>query len=65
MDRESIMVIEYMDSYGSCDFEMVAVYNNNVISESEVRNVIKSGAENDAVIIISKVRYENVFGALG
>lgn len=65
MDKENIMVIEYMDNYGSCDFEMVAIYNREKISEEKVVELIKSNSQNSNVIKIDKMQYENIFGKLG
>lgn len=61
MDTKDIMMMEYMDNYGSCDFEMVAIYNQSRISAAEVRKSIQSGEEHMHVIKIHKQQFDNVF----
>ena len=64
MEKDDIMLMEYMDNYGRCDFEMVAIYNRKHISEAGVKEAIQSPNEHAMVIKIRKDQYENIFGRL-
>jgi len=65
MDKENIMLIEYTKSYSdSIKVEMVALYNQTRISQSDVKKLIKMDAYNVNVIHMEKQQYTSVFGEI-
>ena len=63
---ESLSVVEYaVTSANGIEFQKVAMFNETVVSETEVRNWIKQGLlgfeYKPTVVIMSKQQYENLF----
>ncbi|RXZ78141.1 hypothetical protein EBB07_29240 [Paenibacillaceae bacterium] len=59
--KDKIMIIEFEAPHGSFTAPKLALYNEEVITEDEVREIIKSGVHSDKVIVVDKIQYDNVF----
>lgn len=62
MEVGNVTIIEYTTNFGWGDVDMVAIFNKNVIPEKDVKQLIRKAEEDNKVIQISKMQYENVFG---
>jgi len=61
-DKENIMQIEFKKEYSNeHHIDMIALYNKNKISETEVRELIKRDIQTSNVLVITKKQFENVF----
>jgi hypothetical protein len=62
-DKKNIMKIDFIKSFGNYNIAMVALYNQKNISESDVIKAIEHHGvtENNNVVIMTKVQFENVF----
>ena len=62
-DKENIMRIDFTHKWGNIEMKMVALFNKNKITESEVNDIIemKPIGEYDNVIVISESQFNNVF----
>ena len=57
----AVMSIEFVESCGHIEQEMVALYNDNQISEKDALRVIKSGDYNDNVLVIPRRQWISLF----
>ena len=59
---QDIMIIIYEEFYGKSKVkvEMVAMYNKNAITESEINRIINTGEYDKRVIIMTKEQYETL-----
>lgn len=64
MSCKHLMVIEFVESIGPIDVDMVAMFNDSVVSEESVRDYIsKYGSNvgyNKCVAFMTKEQYENL-----
>jgi hypothetical protein len=62
-NKDNIVRIEFTETIGKYQFEMVALFNKNVLSEEEAVKLIKlkDFGENENIIFMSKAQFENVF----
>lgn len=64
MSCKHLMVIEFVESIGPIDVDMVAMFNDSVVSEESVRDYIsKYGSNigyNKYVVFMTKEQYENL-----
>ena len=60
--KDNIFIIEYDINIGSHSMEMVAMYNENVITEEEVVKLINNGnVDNDnRVVVMNRKQYDNL-----
>ena len=60
--KDNIFIIEYDISVGPYNMEMVAMYNENVITEEEVVKLINNGnVDNDnRVVVMNRKQYNNL-----
>ena len=60
--KDNIFIIEYDLSIGPHIMEMVAMYNENVITEEEVVKLINNGnVDNDnRVVVMNRKQYDNL-----
>ena len=60
--KENIFIIEYVIGIGPYDMEMVAMYNENVITEEEVVELIQNGTVEDdnRVVVMNRKQYDNL-----
>ena len=60
--KDNIFIIEYDISVGPYNTEMVAMYNENVITEEEVVKLINNGnVDNDnRVVVMNRKQYNNL-----
>lgn len=60
--KDNIFIIEYDLSIGSHSMEMVAMYNENVITEEEVVKLINNGNvdDDDRVVVMNRKQYDNL-----
>ena len=60
--KDNIFIIEYEFSIGSHIMEMVAMYNENVITEEEVVKLINNGNvdDDDRVVVMNRKQYDNL-----
>lgn len=60
--KDNIFIIEYDISVGPYNTEMVAMYNENVITEEEVVKLINNGnVDNDnRVVVMNRKQYDNL-----
>lgn len=60
---KDVMLIEYNLGVGKyLNVDMIAIFNKNKISEYEVREIIRTPIEDERILVISKEKYENIFG---
>lgn len=60
--KDNIFIIEYDLSIGPHSMEMVAMYNENVITEEEVVKLINNGNvdDDDRVVVMNRKQYDNL-----
>lgn len=61
MDQENIFILEFVQKYGDFEVDCVAIFNQTVISEDEVRKVIKAGLGTEDVIMMTRSQYDSIF----
>ena len=57
----AVIAIEFTESWGPIEQEMVALYNDNRISEEEALKVVKAGDYNDNVLVIPRRQWLSLF----
>lgn len=60
--KDTIFIIEYDLSIGPHSMEMVAMYNENVITEEEVVKLIDDGMvdTDNRVVVMNRKQYDNL-----
>lgn len=60
--KDNIFIIEYDISIGFYNMEMVAMYNENVITEEEVVKLIDDGMvdTDNRVVVMNRKQYDNL-----
>ena len=62
-DLSKVMMIEFTKNYGSCNENLLAIYNADKINEDNARKFILSGERyHPDIIMITKRQWDSVFG---
>jgi hypothetical protein len=60
-DPNNMVRKDFISRIGKYEVNMVALFNITKISEADVVKIIKSGEEDDRVLIVSKKKFLGVF----
>lgn len=61
LDKEHIMKIPFTEKIGGHEFDMVALYNSNRITEQGAIDLLNEVGSCDDIVIMTKVQFENIF----
>ncbi len=57
----NIHVIDFSESYGSVEFEKVAIFNANMMSDEEAIKMIEVGEYSPNILVMDKKQWVNIF----
>ena len=60
-ERDKICRIDYVESFGSQEIKMVALFHKDRVSEEAVNKSITTDTYNKYVVIMTEEQFKNVF----